>query len=395
MGLLKSRPGKRLLLLVALSSMFSVTGGCKESPWQLWHSYAARFIDQQTGRVYDSSGDQHSTSEGQAYAMFFALADNDRTTFDRALIWTRDNLAGGDLATHLPGWLWEKKKEGEWTLLDPNPASDADLWMAYSLLEAGRLWNSTGYTLQGRAMLALIAKSEVADLPGFGPMLLPAPTGFHRDRTWILNPSYLPYVLFERLAVYDPSGPWRQIALGIPRLLAQSSRHGYAMDWIQYVPGDGFYPTVLPSQAEKEGPVAGWAGGSYDAIRVYLWAGMIDPHDAQRAAILNAVPGMKAYLADHDAPPEKISDQGLPQEQDGPVGFTAALLPYLRSYPDSSRAMGRQIVRLNAQKDEKSGLYGTGIAYYDQNLALFATGYLDARFRFGPGGELIVGWKRK
>jgi len=37
-------------------------------------------------------------------------------------------------------------------------------------------------------------------------------------------------------------------------------------------------------------------------------------------------------------------------------------------------------------------LYGKDLAYYDQNLALFATGYLDSRFRFGPGGELKVEW---
>ena len=88
---------KRLLLIVALS-MFSVAGGCKESPWQLWNSYSARFIDPQSGRVFDPNGDQHTTSEGQAYALFFALADNDRPTFNRVLAWTEANLASADLA---------------------------------------------------------------------------------------------------------------------------------------------------------------------------------------------------------------------------------------------------------------------------------------------------------
>ena len=104
---------------------------------------------------------------------------------------------------------------------------------------------------------------------------------------------------------------------------------------------------------------------------------------------------MSAYLADHDAPPEKVSDQGIPVEQDGPVGFSAAVLPYLRAYPDLSRAIAKQMIRLSAQKDATSGLYGKDIAYYDQNLALFATGFLDAKFRFGPGGELKVEWKRR
>ena len=42
-----------------------------------------------------------------------------------------------------------------------------------------------------------------------------------------------------------------------------------------------------------------------------------------------------------------------------------------------------------------SGLYGKDAAYYDQSLASFATGFLDGRFRFGPGGELNLDWKRR
>jgi len=393
MGLSTTRQGKRFLLIVALS-LFSMTGGCKEGPWQLWNSYSSRFIDPQSGRVFDPNGDQHTTSEGQAYALFFSLADNDRPTFDRILAWTEDNLAGGDLTTHLPGWLWGKNKDGQWKILDPNSASDADVWMAYTLLEAGRLWNSKADTNLGRNLLGLIAKNEVVNLPAFGPMLVPGPVGFQQDKNWILNPSYVPVFIFERFAALDPAGPWQQIVLGIPRFLALSSPHGYAMDWVEYVPGDGFYPAPRPSAIQSDPDSAGLTG-SYDAIRVYLWAGMIDPADPSRKLILDAVPALSGYLANHDAPPEKVGDQGVPVAQDGPVGFSAAVLPYLRGYPDFSRPFARQLVRLNAQKDATSGLYGKDKAYYDQNLALFATGFLDARFRFGPGGELNVEWKRR
>jgi endoglucanase len=54
----------------------------------------------------------------------------------------------------------------------------------------------------------------------------------------------------------------------------------------------------------------------------------------------------------------------------------------------------RQTVRLGRLRDAQTGLYGKDLTYYDQNLALFATGYLDGRFRFGPGGELKVEWTR-
>jgi endoglucanase len=57
------------------------------------------------GRVVDASTPQTLTvSEGQAYAMTFALIANDTDGFGRILAWTRDNLAGGRLERTLPSW---------------------------------------------------------------------------------------------------------------------------------------------------------------------------------------------------------------------------------------------------------------------------------------------------
>ena len=444
MGLRTSRAGK-CRTLIALLTMLCATAGCKQGPWTLWDAYSAHFIDAQ-GRVIDHSAGDRTTSEGQAYAMFFALADNDRTTFDRVLTWTQANLAGGDLQAHLPAWLWGNDGKGNWQPLDPNSASDADVWMAYSLVEAGRLWKVPVYSNLGRKMMDRIAKSEVADLPGFGPLLLPGPIGFQHDQAFTLNPSYMPPFLFERLAQVDPAGPWRDIERNIPRLLEQSARHGFVMDWVDYLPGDGFYPasvkpppatappvqlaatakqpdgaakpaaaakqpdapakppaaaTTQPAAAPAQTTTAAAAtaqtvlsGGSYDAIRVYLWAGMLDSESPARAQILNILPGMSVYLVNHDAPPQMVSDQGIPLAQDGPVGFSAAVLPYLRAFPSLSSESAKQTVRMSLQRDPSTGLYGKDRAYYDQNLALFATGYLDGRFRFGASGELKVEWTR-
>ena len=97
-------------------------------------------------------------------------------------------------------------------------------------------------------------------------------------------------------------------------------------------------------------------------------------------------------MSHHGAPPEKVSDQGMPLEQDGPVGFSAAVLPYLKTFPDLERAAVQQKVRMSAQLDRSTGLYGKDPAYYDQNLALFANGFMDGRFRFSLRGELKVEW---
>ncbi len=96
---------------------------------------------------------------------------------------------------------------------------------------------------------------------------------------------------------------------------------------------------------------------------------MLDDPAQTRSEMIGALSGMGSYLGNHGAPPEKVSDQGIPMEQDGPVGFSAAVLPYLRAFPDAEKAAAQQRVRMSAQLDPKSGLYGKDPAYYDQNLA--------------------------
>ena len=44
-------------------------------------------------------------------------------------------------------------------------------------------------------------------------------------------------------------------------------------------------------------------------------------------------------------------------------------------------------------QDAKSGFYGRDGLYYDQNLALFSTGWSEQRYRFEQDGRLKVKWK--
>ncbi len=358
----------RLMVVVPFLFLLGGTGGCRQGPWNLWNAYASHFIDAQ-GRVVDPQGGGRTTSEGQSYALFFALVNNDPARFEQVLKWTQANLAQGDLAIHLPAWLWGKSKDGEWKTLDPNPAADSDTWIAYDLVEAGRLWKKPAYSSLGREMMGLIARQEVVELPGFGMMLMPGPAAlFTHKGAWTVNPSYVPLFIFERFSSIQPAGPWGAIAMNIPRLLKQGSPHGFAMDWVDYVPSDGFYPAPPPgsqplvqkseaknAQNTKADPPPP-ALGSYDAIRVYLWAGMLG--DGQtKTDMIGSLSGMGSYLGNHGAPPEKVSDRGIPLEHDGPVGFSAALLPYLRAFPNGDKISAQQRIRMSAQLDPASGLY--------------------------------------
>jgi endoglucanase len=52
-----------------------------------------------------------------------------------------------------------------------------------------------------------------------------------------------------------------------------------------------------------------------------------------------------------------------------------------------------QVDRMAAMKNASSGLYGQDAVYYDQNLALFADGWMEKRLRFDRLGRLAVKWK--
>ncbi|TCK75947.1 cellulose synthase complex periplasmic endoglucanase BcsZ [Acidipila rosea] len=374
----------RTVLLAA--ALLAAPISCLAQGWPLWQDYSSVFIDAQ-GRVVDHQAGDRTTSEGQSYGLFFSLVANDRQTFDKLLHWTQNNLAGGDLTARLPGWQWGRAGDGEWKLLDSHSAADSDLWIAYSLLEAGRLWQQPHYTAIGKALAARIASTEVADLPGFGPMLLPGETGFHPNAdTWVLNPCYLPQPLIARMAAVDPQGPWRRLAADLPRFLSQSASHGFAMDWVTYRPGEGFRPAPAPGQFAAP-------TGSYDAIRVYLWAGITAPAAPGRAAVLESLSGMAAYLRSHPLPPEKVNPDGSILSANGPVGFSAATVPFLQAL-GLQNALRRQQSRLSQEKNPSTGLFGQQPTYYDQNLAMFGRGWATQRFSFSPDGELNVKWKR-
>ncbi|CDM25456.1 Endoglucanase precursor [Castellaniella defragrans 65Phen] len=261
-------------------------GDCM-ADWPLWQQFKEHFVEPD-GRVLNArAGRQQSTSEGQSYAMFFALVAGDRKTFDQLWRWTVDNLAHGQAERRLPAWIWGQDPDSKaWGVMDANSAADADLWFVYALLEAGRLWGDPAYVRQAQALLVLIQAQEVSELPDLGTMLLPGREFFYTPEqgTWRLNPSYLPVFLLRRLQQASPRGPWDRIADNTLRMLRDVAPHGLAPDWTVYRYADqaaGFVPDAQSG-----------ATGSYDAIRVYLWAGMTAAQDPLRDALLAALGGM-------------------------------------------------------------------------------------------------------
>lgn len=357
---------KRLTLGMLLLCTFSATAACE---WLAWQQYKQFYISEE-GRVIDpSSPNRITTSEGQSYGLFFALVANDRPAFDKLLEWTENNLAAGDLSAHLPAWLWGEDDKKRWTVLDTNTASDADLWIAYNLLEAGRLWKSRRYQTLGTLLLQRISREEVADIPGLGLMLLPGKVGFVAEDRWRLNPSYLPPQLLARFAALN--GPWRAMQQTSQRLLLETAPHGFSPDWVVWQAGKGWQPDTAKPDL-----------GGYDAIRVYLWAGMLADDDEHKAALVKQLQPMTQLTAQQGVPPEKTNTASGKTTGDGPVGFSAAMLPMLAK---QTAALDTQRQRINQHPPGDD-------AYFSASLTLFGQGWDQQRYRFNRQGELQPAW---
>jgi endo-1,4-beta-D-glucanase Y len=368
---------RRACGLLCAAALFGSTaqavpaGGC--APWPEWQAFKRLYVNDD-GRVVDASTPEAATvSEGQAYALTFALIADDPASFARILAWTGNNLSAGDPAHVLPAWRWGRSGDGSWTVLDRNSASDADLWMAYALAQAGRLWHNSAYTQAARAMMALILREEVALVPGLGATVLPGPRGFVSHGAWRLNASYLPIQVLRALQQEGDAALWTEALESSGRIVVGSAPRGYAADWILYREGQGFAADPATHGA-----------GSYNAIRVYLWAGMLSEDEPQAERLMRQLEPM-ARSAARGAAPESIDTVTLEAHGEAPAGFLAALLPLLVHFRlDAAVETTAKRLRAQALRDNQH--------YYNDVLTLFGLGWLDDRFRFDRHGNLRLPW---
>lgn len=357
--------------------LIASAAGCSAAPaqtWAAWEGFKSAFVSED-GRVIDrSQEDLRTVSEGQSYGLFFALVAQDRNAFDAILAWTENNLSAGDMGKQLPAWIWGKKGDS-WGVIDSNSASDADLWMAYALLEASRVWCHPPYADKARALGDLILSKESMEVNGLGLSILPGHTGFVLDDGAIkLNPSYVPPFVMARFAnAWADDARWAHVYLASQRLLLETGRTGSYPDWVLYNNGE----MSLPENEQR---------GDYDAIRTYLWIGLSSESDPTLAPLLTQLSPLMALLRKRQNMPEwfeplndKFSDER------GPAGFQAAMAPFIQAMgmPDLAKKFHAQSLKTSNQ--EAWLKYG----YYNGALSLFGQGYMDKLYRFNSLGELL------
>ncbi|MEL6873830.1 MAG: glycosyl hydrolase family 8, partial [Pseudomonadota bacterium] len=137
-----------------------------------WVTYKERFI-QSDGRVVDREDRDRTVSEGQAYAMLRAVMINDRPTFEQTLSWAEANLARPD--DSLWAWHWGEAADGQWQILDPAFATDADIDAVTALILAARRWDCPAYLDLAKTKLDDIWSLGTVSVAADQRHLLPGP----------------------------------------------------------------------------------------------------------------------------------------------------------------------------------------------------------------------------
>lgn len=330
-----------------------------------WRAYVQDYI-QDDGRVVDGARDGMTTSEGVAYALLRAVWSDDRRTFGQVLEWSRVNLQNGDGGT-LPAWHWGVDSAETWGIRDAQPASDADVLMAYALLEASDRWSREDYRDQSIRLLGEIWTLETLDV-GMGRVLLPGPWAM-TEGPLRLNPSYFATFAFRRFAEVDSDRDWLALVRSSYRVWeATHEAYGTWPDWCWW---DTEADALVPAPEGSEGlVVSGW-----EAMRIpWLLAADLAWYEAPEAERMLQVDHEHGVQPDEELRlPAVVGPRGAvvtPYESRARYG---ALLPaWAVTRPDDVAGLRRHISRLEPARVGRHGPRGhAGTDYYAANWVWF------------------------
>jgi len=215
----------------------------------------------------DQGGD--TVSEGEGYAMLLSAAIGDQARFESAWDWSVAHLEqpNGLFAWHFAGG----------HVVDPSPAADADLDIAWALVIAARRFHDSAYLGDARRIGDAIVANESVVVKGL-PTLVAGP--WARQATPIVNPSYFAPLAMASLALLGNGGVWGSMAassrLGMRELLASAK---LPPDWATIDPPGMFHPASPPGQPATP------ALYGFNAVRVPIWlASSCDATDRALAA---------------------------------------------------------------------------------------------------------------
>ncbi len=216
-----------ILLILSSSLLFSYIDKS-----QVWEDYKRNFI-QKDGRIVDFHNKGITHTEGIGYGLYFSYKMGDDQTFRKIYDWGKNNIKKNRHG--LPGWKWGKKSNTEWGMMDYNSASDANLWIVYSLL---LMYDQTGYMPYKRdadSMIYAIKKNHIMEHNKL-TFLLPWEKNIAEEYEWNINPSYLIFEIFEYLAEYDKDAIWNKMIKSSILILKKTRFSSLELnpDWVIY-----------------------------------------------------------------------------------------------------------------------------------------------------------------
>jgi endo-1,4-beta-D-glucanase Y len=224
------------------------------------------------GRVVrrDQGGD--TVSEGQAYALLLAEAAGDQATFDRIWTWTRSHLQE-------PGGLFAFRANPNGTVADPQPASDADVLIAWALIRMNGP-RADDYHRAGLQVAGAVLAHETVRR---GDTLMLAAGPWATGQPVTLDPSYWAPVAFEQLADATHDARWRALDDGTVNLSTELTGGGRMLppDWARV---DRTVPVPEPAPNRQ----SHFVQYGLDAQRLVVWlATSCNPSARQLAARLD------------------------------------------------------------------------------------------------------------
>ncbi len=217
-----------------------------------WETFKQGFLEAD-GRIVDTGQGRISHSEGQGFAMLFAVHYADRAAFDRLWLWTRQNLQVRDDA--LLAWKWQPQGG----VTDRNNAADGDIFVAWALLRAAEKWRQPEYAAAGTRIAADIRRKSLRRV-AHGLVLVPGLEGFDKPEGLTINLSYWVFPALRELARADPAPEWDELSRTGVAILGYSyfGRWRLPPDWLRL--GERVLPGGPPP--ERFG---------FDAVRIPLY----------------------------------------------------------------------------------------------------------------------------
>ena len=248
--------------------------GCASAPVIAVQAPATSFLSGYVlpnGRVARPDQGNDTVSEGQAYGLLLAEATGKPAEFGRIWQWTRDHL-------QLPSGLFAFHANAKGNLLSTEPATDADLLIAWALLRYQGPDAAARHAAGQRVAAAVLAR-EVAYGPDDMPVLAAGPWAIGNPAS--LNPSYWALPAMTGLAQLTGNARWQQLADEAVVLTSRLTRGGKVLppNWAQLAGDGALAPMATPNGSESQ------AEYGFDAERTVLWfATSCDPRARALAA---------------------------------------------------------------------------------------------------------------